>query len=272
MATPNVLVTAGYGLNCDHETAYAFELAGARARRVHINAMIDGSETLEDYQVMAFVGGFGWGDDHGAGVVQAVKMQTHLGDDIRAFVEKGNLVIGICNGFQALVNLGLLPAFDPGRSARRVALTYNDCGSFRDDWVGLCVNPESPCVFTRGINYLELPIRHGEGKFYTDSETLQRLRENHQIVFQYAMPDGAPADGRFPDNPNGSLDDIAGICDPTGRVLGLMPHPEAYNQWTNHPHWPREKEKARRAGIPFGIGDTPGIQLFRKAVDFLRES
>ena len=144
-----VLVLTGYGLNCDHETAYAFELAGASPVRVHINSLIDGSVSLHGFQIMVFGGGFSWGDDHGAGVIQAVRMRTNLGDKILDFIAKGNLVIGICNGFQTLVNLGLLPGLDQNYTARSVALTHNECGNFRDQWVNLKVNPNSPCLFTK---------------------------------------------------------------------------------------------------------------------------
>ena len=264
-----VCVLTGFGLNCDHETAHAFELAGARARRVHINALIDGAERLEDYQMLAFIGGFSWGDDHGAGVVQAVRMKTNIGDQILSFVEGGNLVIGICNGFQTLVNLGLLPGFDGDYRKRSVALTWNDCGRFRDDWVHLRVNTETPCAFTRNMRHLELPIRHGEGKFYAAAEVMDRLAENGQVVLQYALPDGGPAAGRFPFNPNGSLADVAGICDPTGRVFGLMPHPEAFNHWTNHPDWTRRKACIRSDGRR-PPETTPGIQLLKNGVDYLK--
>ena len=137
MRDVNVLVLTGYGLNCDHETAYAFELAGARAIRVHINSLIDGSAKLENFQILVFIGGFGWGDDHGAGVIQAVRMKTSIGQQLIEFVDKGNLVLGICNGFQALVNLGFLPGLAQNYHQRSVALTFNDCGNFRDDWVTL---------------------------------------------------------------------------------------------------------------------------------------
>jgi len=263
------LVLTGYGLNCDHETAYAFELAGARAERVHINSLIDGSRRLADFQIMAFVGGFSWGDDHGAGVIQAVRMRTRIGDTILRFVADGNLVIGICNGFQALVNLGLLPGLDDDYQSRTVALTTNDCGRFRDDWVHLAVNPDSPCVFTRGIERMELPVRHGEGKLFAEPAVLDRLRAGGQVVLQYALPDGALARGEFPFNPNGSVYDIAGICDPSGRILGLMPHPEAYNHWTNHPNWTREKETCKRLGRALPTGRTVGIQMFQNAVEFV---
>ena len=268
----NALVLTGYGLNCDHETAYALELAGAAARRVHINSLIDGTANLTDFQILVFGGGFSWGDDHGAGVIQAVRMKTHLGDQILKFIEAGYLVLGICNGFQTLVNLGLLPGFDHDYTRRSVALTFNDCGNFRDDWVTLTVNATSPCIFTAGIDLAEFPIRHGEGKFYAEQSTIARLIENNQVVTRYATPDGKSAKGRFPYNPNGSIDDIAGICDPTGRVFGLMPHPEAFNHWTNHPDWTRRKETLKRRGLAADTGPTIGIRLFQNAVDYIRNS
>lgn len=268
MSRINALVLTGYGLNCDMETAYAFEQAGATARRVHINALIDGSVALGDFQIMAFIGGFSWGDDHGAGVIQAVRMRTNIGAKLLDFIERGNLVIGICNGFQCLVNLGLLPGIDGDYTRRSVALTHNDCGNFRDDWVHLAAAQDSACVFTRGMSRLELPVRHGEGKFFAVPDTLSRLSAGHQIVLRYAMPDGRPARGEFPFNPNGSIDDIAGICDSTGRVFGLMPHPEAFNHWTNHPDWMRLKEKVKRGKAAMPTSETPGVRIFKNAVAY----
>jgi phosphoribosylformylglycinamidine synthase len=251
MKRVNALVLAGYGLNCDNETAYALELAGASARRVHINSLIDGSVSLDDFQIMVFVGGFSWGDDHGAGVIQAVRLKTNLGDKILEFVDRGNLVLGICNGFQTLVNLGLLPGFAGDYKTRSIALTFNDCGNFRDDWVVLKVNSSSP------------------GKFYSDKDIIQRLTKNNQVVIQYALPDGNPAEGKFPFNPNGSINDIAGICDPTGRIFGLMPHPEAFNHRTNHPDWTRDKEIMKRGGKKPDSNLTTGIRMFKNGVDFI---
>lgn len=265
------LVLAGYGLNCDTETAYACELAGAAADIVHINSLIDGTVGLSGYQLMVFIGGFSWGDDHGAGVVQAVRMKTRIGDEILEFIEKGNLVLGICNGFQTLANMGLLPGFDNDYTTRSVAVTYNDCGNFQDRWVTMKVDPESPCVFTAGLDTLDSPIRHGEGKFYTDESILETLIEKKQVPVRYALPDGTPADGKSPFNPNGSIYDVAGICDPTGRVFGLMPHPEAYNHWTNHPNWTREKELKKRRGETLEPGVTPGIRVFRNAVGYFQQ-
>jgi len=266
MSNINALVLTGYGLNCDNETSYAFELAGAKACRVHINSLIDGSVSLDEFQIMAFIGGFSWGDDHGAGVIQAVRMKTNIGDKLLEFIEKGKLVIGICNGFQTLVNLGLLPGIDGDYKTRSVALTYNDCGKFRNDWVNLAINADSPCIFTKGLEQAELPIRHGEGKFYAQDSVLNHLIAKNQVALRYAMADGSPANSRFPFNPNGSLNDIAGICDQTGRVFGLMPHPEAYNHFTNHPNWTRLK----REGKTINSEQTPGIHIFRNAVEYLQ--
>ncbi len=269
---PKALVLTGFGLNCDWETTHALELAGAEARRVHINQLLMGEKIgevarLDDYQIFAFIGGFSWGDDHGAGVIFASKLLYNMGEEILRFIEKGNLVIGICNGFQAMVNLGLLPGFDGDYRSRKVALIGNDCGNFRDQWVHLKVETNSPCVFTRGLENLELPVRHGEGKFYAEESVIKNLEENNQVVVRYADSEGKTADGRFPENPNGSLKDIAGICDSTGRVFGIMPHPEAFNHWTNHPDWTRLKEHYRRRGEPYPR-EGYGIKIFRNAVEY----
>jgi phosphoribosylformylglycinamidine synthase subunit PurQ / glutaminase len=265
----NALVLTGYGLNCDIETAHACELAGARADRVHLNDVISGAANLADYQLLVFIGGFSWGDDHGAGVVQAVRMKKNAGDRIVEFVENGNLVLGICNGFQTIVNMGLLPGFDNDYQARVAALAHNDCGNFRDDWVHLSIDPESPCVFTRSMTHIELPVRHGEGKVVASENVISRLKKNRQIVCRYSMPDGTPANGHFPENPNGSMDDIAGICDPTGRIFGLMPHPEAFNHPTNHPNWTRSKALSRKTDIKQPTPPTLGLQIFKNAVEYI---
>jgi phosphoribosylformylglycinamidine synthase len=272
--SPKALVLTGYGLNCDWETTHAFELAGAEARRVHVNQLIMGETIgevarLEEYQILAFIGGFSWGDDHGAGVLLATKLLYNIGEELLGFIEAGKLIIGICNGFQALVNLGLLPGFEGDYRSRQVALIGNDCGNFRDQWVNLQVQESSPCVFTREVEDFELPIRHGEGKFYADEPIINRLLEKKQVVLRYADNEGNPADGRFPENPNGSLKDIAGICDSTGRVFGLMPHPEAFNHWTNHPDWTRLKEHYRRRGEAYPQ-EGYGIQIFRNAVEYFK--
>lgn len=264
----NALVLTGYGLNCDVETAYACELAGASARCVHINDVISGAVSLKDFHIMVFIGGFSWGDDHGAGVVQAVRMKKNAGDRILDFIYNGNLVLGICNGFQTLVDIGLLPCINGDYTARTVALTHNDCGNFRDDWVNLQINKDSPCIFTKGLEYIELPVRHGEGKFVADENVINRIISQNQVVCRYAGSGGMPAQGSFPENPNGSVFDIAGICDPTGRVFGLMPHPEAFNHPSNHPDWPRLKALSMRGRISPDNFPGTGIRIFENAVRF----
>ncbi|MBN1276549.1 MAG: phosphoribosylformylglycinamidine synthase subunit PurQ [Deltaproteobacteria bacterium] len=271
------LILTGYGLNCDYETDYSFRSAGAQSSLIHINELImkqgAGSEVrLEDFHILVLGGGFSWADDHGAGVVMASKLKHNLGAQIDSFIGEGKLVIGICNGFQALVNLGLLPGFGYKYNERRVALTHNDSGNFIDAWVNLKVNPGSPCVFTRGISSIELPVRHGEGKFYAQEEDIDTLIKNNQVVMQYADNQGKEARGKWPLNPNGSLCDIAGICDPTGRIFGLMPHPEAFNHYTNHPDWTFEKERIFRQGKHITNEEGDGIKIFRNAVEYIRDT
>ena len=252
MKKVKAIVLTGYGLNCDYETEYSFRLAGAESCRIHINELINNKNLLKESHVLAFIGGFSWADDHGAGVILASKIRNHLFDEIQEFIESGKLIIGICNGFQALVNLGLLPGIDGNFWERKVALTYNDSGNFIDKWVKLKVNPASPCIFTKGISSIELPIRHGEGRFYAPEEIIDNIIQNNQVVLQYR------------ENPNGSMGDIAGICDPNGRILGLMPHPEAFNHVTNHPDWTREKN--------ISLDKGEGIRIFENAVTYIKEN
>ncbi len=276
-AVPRALVLTGYGLNCDFETRYSLALAGFEAHRVHISELLETDRDrvavrLDQYHCLVFDGGFSWGDDHGAGVLLAVRLKYKLKEDLERFIAQGRLIIGICNGFQAIVNMGLLPGFDGRYDQRRVALLANDCGNFRNDWVRLRVNPDSPCVFTRGIETIDLPVRHGEGKFYAPEEVLNRLEENGQAVLYYALSDGEPARGRFPYNPNGSLRDIAGICDPTGRIFGLMPHPEAFHHYTHHPDWIRERELRERRGEQLASEAGAGLKVFQNAYTYLTAS
>ncbi|MDY6972680.1 MAG: phosphoribosylformylglycinamidine synthase subunit PurQ [Thermodesulfobacteriota bacterium] len=274
--TPRALVLTGYGLNCDYETDFSLELAGAEPHLVHINELLKDEKTaaaatsLEDYHILVFGGGFSWADDHGAGVLMASKLRHHLGEQIDSFIRDGKLIIGICNGFQTLVNLGLLPGFGFQYLERRVALTYNDSGNFVDAWVNLRVNSESPCVFTSGLSYMELPVRHGEGKFHAPAEEIDLLFNNSQVVLQYANDNGDVAHGQWPDNPNGSLEDIAGICDPSGKIFGLMPHPEAFNHFTNHPDWSRRKEALSRQGKAISSEEGDGVKIFRNAVEYIK--
>jgi len=279
------IVLTGFGINCDRETQYALNTAGALADRVHVHRLIPLSRQgggLSAYHILVVDGGFSWADDHGAGVLLGLKLRAQLGTELEDFIASGKLVIGICNGFQALVNMGLLPGFDGDYRTRSVGLTANDCGNFRDDWVRMAVDPQSVCVFTRNMDRIELPVRHGEGKFYAPPEVIERLKQSGQVVLRYCSvrdrqadpaveEEFVPANGRFPDNPNGSLDDIAGICDSTGRVFGLMPHPEAFHHLTNHPDWPALLDRRRRQGLPPPAWEGQGLKIFRNAVTYVRE-
>ena len=277
MKTVKALVLTGYGLNCDYETDFSLKLAGAESCRVHINELLSGPKhgsgvSLDNYHILVLGGGFSWADDHGAGVVMAARLRYNIGEQIEEFIRKGKLIIGICNGFQALVNLGLLPGLDGDYRSREVALTYNDSGNFIDTWVKLKVKEDAVCIFTRGISTLELPVRHGEGKFYAKKEIIDKLIKKNQVVMQYADKEGRPAQGRWPFNPNGSLYDIAGICDSTGRIFGVMPHPEAYNHYTNHPAWVLKREELARMGKGIEREEGEGITIFRNAVEYIREN
>jgi len=277
MNDPRALVLTGYGLNCDWETQHSLSLAGFLADRVHISQLIASREernkvNLQDYHLLALDGGFSWGDDHGAGVVLAARLKYTLQEDLEAFISSGKLIIGICNGFQGMVNLGLLPGFAGDYGKRLVALIANDGGNFRDDWVGLRGNPNSPCIFTRGIEKIELPVRHGEGKFYAPPAVLEQLVAGQQVALSYALSTGECAQGRFPENPNGSLLDIAGLCDPSGRIFGLMPHPEAFNHWTNHPRWTLIKETLRREGKKMETEEGQGLRIFKNAAEYVRQN
>jgi phosphoribosylformylglycinamidine synthase subunit PurQ / glutaminase len=266
MAQPRALILTGYGINCDRETQIAFQMAGASARRVHVNDLIDGHDTLDRYQILAIPGGFSYGDDIASGKVLANRLKTHLASTIETFIAKGNLVIGICNGFQVMVKYGLLGIHRAGNLRQTVTLTYNDSGRYEDRWVHLATSDEH-CVFTRGIKRLHLPVAHGEGKFYTDPAILENLESQGLVALRYTYEDGRPAGGRFPWNPNGSCNDIAGICDTTGRVFGMMPHPERFLMITNHSRWSAFAEHAKRQGRALPE-EGEGLQIFRNAVSY----
>jgi phosphoribosylformylglycinamidine synthase I len=260
MRQPRALVLTGYGINTDYETAHAFSLVGGEGVRVHLNDLIATPQMLRDYQMLVIPGGFSFGDDIASGKVLAVKLRTHLLEPLREFIDRGRLVLGICNGFQALAKLGLLPNLT-GACRQDVTLTFNDSGRFEDRWVYLSVDPASTCIFTMGMDRVYLPVRHGEGKFIPrDSATLATLEARHCIVMRYVDEKGQLAG--YPWNPNGSVANTAGICDATGRVFGMMPHPEAYQHFTNHPRWTREPVP------PEGMG----VQIFRNIVTYVNEA
>ncbi|MDY0132858.1 MAG: phosphoribosylformylglycinamidine synthase subunit PurQ [Desulforegulaceae bacterium] len=269
MMKVKALVLTGFGINCDNETAHALELAGAVADKVHINDIISKNVLLKDYKIFALSGGSSWGDEHGAGVLQAIRMKTHFGEELQSFALEDNLVIGIGNGFQTLVNLGLLPGFDLNSMERKVALINNENGNFINDWVYLTKEFSSNCVFTKGLDNFELPIRHSQGKFYTDEETLKKIEKNNQVVLRYSTNEGKRAENKFPQNPDGSLNDIAGISDSTGRIFGLMPHPEGFVHWTHHPQWDFISKEMEKNNKDLFNSDLPkGLKIFKNAVDY----
>ena len=262
MSKVKALVITGFGLNCEKETTAAFEYVGAEVSMVHLNDLIAGKRSLKEFQILAFIGGFSFGDHLGAGTVFANRVHFRLHDELKEFIAAGKLIIGICNGFQTISRLGIVPALNGNYFVQQAALAHNDSGVFRDDWCVLRANPASPCVFTKGIDQIRLPLRHGEGKFGADAATLQQIEAKNLVAFRYANADGSLAT-EFPANPNGSLNSIAGICDETGRVFGLMPHPEAFLSPYNSPTWTADQLKGE---LP---KEGDGVAIFRNAVEYL---
>jgi phosphoribosylformylglycinamidine synthase len=263
MPSPKVCVLRTAGVNCDKETAFAFQAAGADAQLVHINKFINGEKYLRDYQMLAFPGGFSYGDDIASGKIFANELRCKLSHDLKEFVKDGKLIIGICNGFQILVKSGLLPGNDELK--QEASLIINDSGKFEDRWTHL-KTPNSKlitnkCVWTKGLpEIIYLPVAHGEGKFIVqDKKILEQLKKQGQIVFQYCDEQGSLAG--YPANPNGSVESIAGICDGTGRIFGLMPHPERHIQFTQHPRW--NSVSTRKEG--------DGLQIFKNAVNYAKK-
>ncbi len=248
------LITRAPGTNCDIETVFAFEQAGADVSLVHVNRLIGGDERLADYQIMVIPGGFTYGDDIAAGKILANELKLRLGEGIVRFIEGGGLILGICNGFQCLVKAGFLPELSNG-GTQQVTLANNDSGKFECRWIHLTVNKNSPCVFTRGIDRLYIPVNHGEGKLVALPGALSDANE----VVYYTDEQGNTGAG-YPHNPNGSERDIAGICDASGRVFGLMPHPERHIRGTQHPQWTRLGARE--------YGD--GFRIFQNAVEWAK--
>lgn len=266
------IVITGNGTNCEMEMAHACRLAGFdEVEIVHLSELLCGSKQLDDYHFLNLPGGFLDGDDLGSAKAGANRIlhasvkgrAERLFDQFLRFIDQGKLILGVCNGFQLLVKLGMLPGFDGCYNRQTVTLTYNDSGRFEDRWVHLRIDPASPCVFTRGLKGLYLPVRHGEGKFIAgDKDVLGRLHRERLIAVRYSDEDYRETALDYPANPNGAEDGIAGICNTTGRIFGLMPHPEAFLHRTNHPRWTREE-------LP---EEGMGLALFRRAADFLRSN
>ncbi len=259
MAKPRVLVVRAPGTNCDVETAYAFELAGAQADRLHVNQIIENPALAASYQILCFPGGFSYGDDIAAGRIAAVQWQTRLSETLEAFREEDRLVLGICNGFQIMMRLGIF--FDEEAGPAPATLTWNRQGRFESRWVHL--KPESEhCVFLKGIERIFLPMAHAEGRFLMrDAAAAEELVGNQQIAMRYCDADGQTGDEplAFPSNPNGAEWNVAGICDASGRIFGLMPHPERFLFPTNHPSWTRQSNLG-----PHG----EGLRIFENAVAY----
>jgi len=267
------LILTGFGINCEEEFAAAYHLAGAAPTIVHLNQVLHGHVSIHDFDILNFPGGFSFGDDLGSGVVLANKLryrQTPTGrtllDDIKQFIADGKFVLGICNGFQVLVKLGLLPNLG-GAVTPEVTLTHNASGRYEDRWVRLRVNPESNTPFLKGMDTLEVPVRHGEGRLVIpDAATREALVAQHLNCLTYTDFAGGPTDV-YPQNPNGADLNCAGLTDPTGQVFGLMPHPEAFLSLYNHPEWTRRKRLN-----PTLSEEGDGLRIFRNIVEHVEQA
>lgn len=267
MANPGVLVLTGYGINCDEETRYAFEKAGARATIVHINDLIDNKRMLSSFQIFVFPGGFSYGDDTGSGKALAGRIINNLRDEFFGFIQRDTLMLGICNGFQVMVNIGVVPALASPIGTPEVSLEHNSTSRYECRWVDLRIEKGSKCVFTAGIDFIHVPVAHGEGRFYAPESIYECIETNGQIVMRYSLPDGSPANGTFPFNPNGAVGDIAAICDRSGRIMGMMPHPERNIFFTQRDDWTHLKEKFRREGTQVP-DEGDGMIIFKNAVRY----
>lgn len=259
MAKPRVLVLRAPGTNCDVETAFAFEMAGAEPVRLHVNQLIENPSLAGGFQILCFPGGFSYGDDIAAGRILATQLQTFLSDTLELFKQEDRLVLGICNGFQVMMRLGVF--FDEIQGAVPVTLTWNRQGRFEDRWVHLRPD-KSHCVFLKDIEHMYLPMAHAEGRIlFRDEQAKQILREKRQLAIRYCTSAGACGDDilPFPENPNGAELNIAGICDSSGRIFGMMPHPERHLFATNHPFWTRRDTQPE-------FGD--GLAVFQNAVRY----
>lgn len=250
--TPNTLILRTAGTNCDAELAYAFEQAGSSTQTIHIAKLIEQPELIASFDIIGFPGGFSYGDDIAAGRILANRLKHRLLGPLQDAASRGVPMIGICNGFQVLVKLGLLPF--PEEAAQRCTLADNDSGRFTCKWGPVIEDESSRCIWTKGLGDFELPIAHGEGRFAGPEELIDQLKDNGQVALRYAANS----------NPNGSDDNIAGICDPSGVIFGLMPHPERYVTATQHPQWTRRGER-------FLSETMPGLTFFENAVSHVRE-
>jgi phosphoribosylformylglycinamidine synthase len=273
MAHTKAIVITGNGTNCEMEAAHACRMGGFDDVVIaHIAEILSGEIRLDDFHFLNLTGGFLDGDDLGSAKAQANRLKhasvagsgEKLVEQFSRFIADGKLILGVCNGFQLMVKMGMLPGFDGEYLTQSVTLTHNDCGRFQDRWTYLKVDSSSPSIFTRGIEKgIYLPVRHGEGKFLCDSdETLNRIEREHLAVLKYSGPDYSEATMEFPANPNGARNAIAALCDPSGRLMGLMPHPEAFVHYTQHPRWTREQ-------LP---EEGDGLILYKNAAEYVRKN
>jgi phosphoribosylformylglycinamidine synthase len=270
MGEVKAIVLRAAGINCDLETQCALELAGAKADRIHINRIIEDKSLFDGYQILVIPGGFSYGDDVAAGKILANQIKHHLFEQTKKFIDDGKLVLGICNGFQVLVKAGILPGNGTQNAERwtlnAVTITYNDSNKFEDRWVYL--KPQTDrCVFIEKDRQIYLPIAHGEGKIVAkDQQTLEKLQTDGLIAFKYVDENGN--EGGYPVNPNGSMASIAGLTDSTGRVLGLMPHPERHVRFTQHPRWTRLASCVPRPASC----ESDGMTIFNNAVKYVSQN
>lgn len=266
---PKVAVLSGFGINCETETIAVFEMAGAIVEKLHINKLVNGSANLENYHIMAIPGGFSFGDHLGSGRLMGNRLRFGIREQVREFVKSGKLVIGICNGFQVLVKMGLLPGDDEVSLNQSASLTINDSGQYENRWVTLEFNPDSNCIWTKNLTRIRVPVRHGEGKFVTSEKIfLDKWDKSGQLVVRYVDPSTTYPSAKddilpYPISPNQSWRNIAGVCDPSGLVFGLMPHPEANHSTWLGATWTRE-------GLEHGEGE--GMKIFRNAVNYVIEN
>lgn len=256
---PKAIILKANGINRDFELADAFELAGGQADIVHVNTLRENKRMLKQYQMIALPGGFSYGDDVVSGKIHAVELTSFFQESLQEFIDrKDTLMIGICNGFQALIRTGLLPFRTIGNM--QATLSNNESGHFECRWIRMEIQKGSKSIFMKDHEIVTYPIAHGEGRFFTDPETLTKVEKEKLVVFRYVDDTNKPT-MKYPENPNGSLNSIAGITDPTGRILGLMPHPECFTRIEQHPNWRRGDVKAPQ-----------GLQLFKNMVDYAKQS
>lgn len=263
----NVLILSGYGLNCEEETLQAFEYAGLKGNIRHINDLIENPGELKNIEVLVVPGGFSYGDDTGSGNAFAQKIKLALWEPIHRFVERDTLTLGICNGCQIVANLGLIPALDKKYGERLVAVTYNMTARYQCRWIDLQVNPANTSPWLVDGGRMHIPVAHGEGRFMMDERVLKTLQNKQQVALSYIKPDGGVANGEFPYNPNGSMADIAGMTDESGRVLALMPHPERGMFIWQRDDYHELKDGAEREGriLP---EEADGLRIFRNAAAY----